>query len=382
MKDKNTMGINREIESLINQYFEKSEIKNFYDNLLKNASQTINPDINASSLDEKQLSLEVPIGIHERELINHITTFAEQKLSIEELIQLLLQLAYLTTLSGEISLASELCEDVILKCGSDPNFLKYLAEAYLSLARITWSQAYWDQSQKHVQTSYDIYTKLENKEGFAKCENMLATIYGEQGNTQKSLNHLEAGLTFLSDSNNIELRAMFEVNLGILYNITGDSGKSSWNLKNALEKYEKLKDTRRIGRVRHNIGMLHTKMGDYQAALEEFNQSISISLENGYLSNCAIGYIAKAYIYTKLKNSALADVFTDKAMEISYKINDTLSIADIYKIKGMIQSDLANFDLSEEFYENSIRLNKDFNSNLNKAESEDELHKLYDKMKE
>ncbi len=99
-------------------------------------------------------------------------------------------------------------------------------------------------------------------------------------------------------------------------------------------------------------------------------------MDNNYLSNCAVAYIGKAYVYTKLKNSALANAYTDKAMEIAYKINDTLSIADIYKIKGMIQNDMDNFQLSEEFFENSIRLNNDIESKLNEAESSAELGTL------
>ncbi|NWF89300.1 MAG: tetratricopeptide repeat protein [Ignavibacteriaceae bacterium] len=374
------MSLNKELVGILSQYFDKNEIAKFYHNIFDSVKLEDKTEIKLNKIDESQLSAKIPIGIKEREVINHLTTFAEQKLTKESFLALLLELAHLTTFSGEVSIATELSQDVIAKCESDDKLLKYLAEAHLSLARIAWSQAYWDQSQKEVSTSYKIYSKLKDKEGFAKCENMLATIYGEQGDIQKSLTHLETGLAFLADSDNISLRAMFEVNLGILYNISGDNGKAIWNYKNALQKYEKLNDARRIARVRHNIGMLFTKMGEYQSALEEFNQSISISLENGYLSNCAIGYIGKAFIYTKLKNSALAEVFTDKAMEISYKINDTLSIADIYKIKGMIQGDLENFDLSEELFENSIRLNDDFNSKLNKAESEDELNILYNKI--
>jgi len=119
-------------------------------------------------------------------------------------------------------------------------------------------------------------------------------------------------------------------------------------------------------------------MEKYDEALDEFNKCISLSLDNDYLSNCAIAYIGKAFVYTKLKNPQLADAYTDKAMEISYKINDTLSIADIYKIKAMVQSDLENFQLSEELFENSIRLNKDLDSKLNEAESSAELEKLLD----
>ena len=125
--------------------------------------------------------------------------------------------------------------------------------------------------------------------------------------------------------------------------------------------------------------MLYTRKESYDAALDEFNKCITLSLENDYLSNCAVAYLGKAFIYTKLKNPALADAYTDKAMEIAYKLNDTLSIADIYKIKGMIQNDMQNFELSEEMFENSIRLNKDIESKLNEAESSVELGELLKK---
>lgn len=379
MEDKKNSGMVKEIELLLNQYLGEKEAANFYQRLSKSALGDNESNSAQNQTDKDQLNSQIPIGMKERDLINGIITFTENKLQKDKQLELLLELAQLMTFNGEISIATELSDDVISKTEEDDSSLKYKAEAHLSLARIAWSQAYWDQSNKEVQEAYEIFAKIENKEGFARCENMLATVYGEQGEIEKSLEHLEKGLAFLADSENMELRAMFEVNLGILYNIKGDNGKALWNLKNGLEKYENLKDMRRIARVRHNIGMLYTKTGDHQAALEEFNKSITVSMENGYLSNCAIGYIGKAYVYTKLKNTALADVFTDKAMEISYKINDALSIADIYKIKGMIQNDLENFELSEELFENSVRLNEDFGSNLNKAESFTEMSDLYKK---
>ena len=52
-------------------------------------------------------------------------------------------------------------------------------------------------------------------------------------------------------------------------------------------------------------------------------------------------------------------------------------MADVYRIKGIIQKNLSNFSLSEEFFENSIRLNEDFNNKSNIAESSLELSDLY-----
>ena len=57
-------------------------------------------------------------------------------------------------------------------------------------------------------------------------------------------------------------------------------------------------------------------------------------------------------------------------------INDRLSIADIYKVKGVILSNLKNYDLAEELIENSLRLNKDTQNKLNYAESSSEIGKL------
>ena len=73
------------------------------------------------------------------------------------------------------------------------------------------------------------------------------------------------------------------------------------------------------------------------------------------------------------RSSAASDVYKRQAMEIACKLNDTLSIADIYRVKGIIQSNLNNFELSEEFFENSVRLNDDFESKYSKAESSQEL---------
>ena len=172
---------------------------------------------------------------------------------------------------------------------------------------------------------------------------------------------------------------MILTNLGIINAIQGNYEKAIWNCKKSVEKFELLNDTRRLSRVYHNIGMLYTRLEKFDAALDEFNKCITISLANDYLSNCAVAYIGKAFIYTSLKNYSLADAYTDKAMEIAYKINDTLSIADIYKIKGMIQNNLNNFQLSEELFENSIRLNKDMENKSNEAETSVEMSKLLEK---
>ena len=78
-----------------------------------------------------------------------------------------------------------------------------------------------------------------------------------------------------------------------------------------------------------------------------------------------------------MNDYTLAEAFSDKAMEICYKINDKLSIAEVYKVKGIIQKHLTNFQLSENLLLTSLRINKEHNNRLNEAETYYERGLLY-----
>ena len=69
-------------------------------------------------------------------------------------------------------------------------------------------------------------------------------------------------------------------------------------------------------------------------------------------------------------------------MEIGYKINDRLSIADIFKIKGIIEKNFNNYVLAENHLNTSLRLNVELENLLNQAETLYEFGLLYKKMKE
>jgi len=375
-KNQNAIVV-KDIEKILSHFLTQKDVVEFTTELEKRKVTETKKDLSFKAKDSYQLNANLSHGSKERELIQSILSFSENRISEIAHYKMMHELSQLMISNGELKLAAEICEDLIIKIGGNNCYSSLEADSYLALAKIAWSQAYWEESVRYVQKSYELYKISENLNGYAKCENMLGTIFGEQGDVLEAYNHFKKGLEYFSDINDDSLRAMFELNLGILLNIQGEYAKAMWNFKNALNKFIRLKDTSRIARVRHNLGMIYTKIKDYQAAIEEFDASISISTERGYLSNCAIGYIGKAYIYTKLNNTDLAEAFTDKALEIANKINDTLSIADVYKIKGMIQSNLENYELSAEMFENSLRLNEDFENKMNTAESSLELSDIY-----
>ena len=95
------------------------------------------------------------------------------------------------------------------------------------------------------------------------------------------------------------------------------------------------------------------------------------------MQNLGITYLNKALVYILQADFDLASAFNDKAMSIASKINDKLSIAEVYKIKGIISRQKNNFDSSENSLLTSYRLNKDLNNQLNLAEVACELGILF-----
>ena len=91
------------------------------------------------------------------------------------------------------------------------------------------------------------------------------------------------------------------------------------------------------------------------------------------LPSLAVSYLSKAYIYTQSEDFILANAFADKALEVCFKLNDRLSIADIYKIKGIIERNLKNYSAAENYLLTSIRMNKELENEQNEAESSYEL---------
>jgi tetratricopeptide (TPR) repeat protein len=373
--NENNNNIINDLKSLIRIYFKDQDPNGFIDDLLKETEATpeSSPDLEKESF---ALDYELPNRIDYRLLIDRCVTKSESLLPEDIFYKLLLELSRTIQAIGENDLALELAQDLINKIEKKSEYDMLQADAYLMISKIYWSQAYWDDCNYYVEEAMKIYHTYSNNNGLAKSENMLGTLYGEKGEIALAEQHFEKALTYLSEDDDELSHSMILTNLGIINTIQGDYEKSIWNYKIALQKFDTLKNTRYIARTYHNIGMLYTRMEKYDAALDEFNKCITLSLDNNYLSNCAVAYIGKAFIYTKLKNSSLADAYTDKAMEIACRINDTLSIADIYRIKGLIHGEMENFQLSEEMFENSIRLNRDIESKLNEAESSIEMGNL------
>jgi tetratricopeptide (TPR) repeat protein len=370
--------INKELEVLVLTFFSESQAEKILAAIPVRSKPSAHIQMpKLKSTERKQLEFDFDESVDTNSQIEYLRTAADKIPVSENLFQFLLRLGQYSNYSGEYSIAVEIFEEIITETQKVNEFRSINAAALLAIGEIFSRQAKWQPSFDYIKKALAAYKKLNDLHGCAKCENLLGTVYGDMGNIDKASEHFIKSLSYLDNGASDLLKAKVEVNLGIMNNIQENYDVALAYFKRALRKFEKVSDLIRIAEIKHNIGMTFLKKNELQTALNEFDSAIQISTEHGFLQILNMSYLSKAFIYVKLNQLDLAEAFANKSLKLSYKINDKLSIADVYKIKGMIQRAFNNFNQSESYYLTSLRMNKDLKNELNEAETSYELGILY-----
>jgi adenylate cyclase len=308
--------------------------------------------------------------------VDRIITFSEKRLQPEKFCKFLIELARICLYEGKLDLANE----IFRKANKLSNNETQKAESLLGLADVFSRRANWSRSLEAINDAKSIFKSINDFKGIAKCENLLGTVYGETGNILKAKKHLLTSLSLINIDEDLELAANLFSNLGIVYNIQENPNLSITHLNRALSLYTKLGNNKKAAEVNLNIGLVHFDFGNYDAALIPLDMAIETSRKEGFLSVLCLTYLAKAQVLLKLDDLHYASEFVNKALEVSHNLDDKLTLADIYRVKGMIEKQLNNFVASETNLLNSLRINQSFNNEMNIAETSFELGLLYEEM--
>jgi len=357
------------VEEALKNFFDKAEKKDFL-NKLKGEVPSQETAKDSSTRDR---IIEISTSPQTRYQLDQLITFAESRLPEDKFIEFLIYLGQHTIIAGENSIAIEIHDKIIRLCGDKTGMANITANALLALGEVYSRQAQWELSITYLDKSIKIFRDENDTKGNIHCQNILGTIHGDQGNLNKAKEHFENALIALQEIKDTTLIGTIEINLGIINNMQGNYNEALSFLKRALLNFEKVGDLRRVAEIKQNLGMVYSKKKEYSTAINEFNESIELSIRSSYLQNLGIAYINKANVYLQLTDIDLAGAFADKAMEIANKINDKLSIAEVYKIKGIISNHKNQIDAAENSLLTSYRLNKDLSNQLNLAEVACEL---------
>jgi tetratricopeptide (TPR) repeat protein len=372
----------RLFNELLNSFFNEKEASEFRSLTELNSFKTLSPSLKIKAKDKRQIETEFPKGSKLGLNIDLLILYAKEKLESKKFSELLLSIGKFALNEGEGDLSLEIFERVIKESNRKPETAEYFAEANLLIAELYKKKTKWSLSFRYLRKSKKTYKKIANINGATKCSNMLGTIYGELGNFKRARLCFEESLELISRTNNHEIQGMIEINLGIINGISGDYQKSRFYFNKALKNFEKGADQKRLAEIYNNLGMLDYDADKLKQALKEFDMSIKSSTKINYLPLMGLSFLGKAVTYLKLNNLQMAASFSDKAMKVCNKVNDRLSVADIYKVKGIIERELGEIEKSEILLKTSLMMNIELGNKLNEAETSVELGRLYYKLKD
>ncbi len=362
-----------ELEELLKKYlgvdcFNKINLSSYP---AKEAADGISAKINAFYEDQLKINMS---DCSERMKIDRTITYSQKKLEPEKFQNFLLELGKICLSGGKLDIAAEIFKKV--KTSSNKSGIK--AESLLGLADVYNRRANWSKSLSNIAEAESLYKKTKDNLGVAKCENLIGITFSEMGDVETAKEHFHNSLTLIDPEKDMEMAAHLETNLGILDNVLGNSVESLIHFNKALGIYNKLQNRKNAADVTHNIGMVYLDSEEYELAVAAFDDGINTAKEGGFIPILCLLYHAKSRALVGMNALYYAAEFADKALEISHAIDDKLALADIYKVKGIIERQLKNFKVAEEYLLNSLRINNILGNEMNIAETSLELAILYE----
>ncbi len=364
-----------ELNSLLKQYLGEDELVHINQNL--NSPNRESDKVSELINDFYRNQLQIDTNNYcERIKIDRTITFSEKKLQADEYCKFLLDIGNLCLSGGRLNIA----EEVFRKTKRSSDKKTVMAESLLGLSDVYSRRADWKRSVKTVISAELLFRELNDNSGIAKCNNLLGIIFGEWGDLEEARKYFLNSRILINPETDLKMAANLDMNLGIIDSIQGNYDDSIRYFKSAQMSYLKLGDEKKVAKANHNIGMVYFESNDYNSAISSFDKAIEVARADRFMSVLCIVYLAKSQVLIKMNDITHAAEFADKSFEISYNIDDKLTLADIYKTKGIIERYLHNYDESENFLLSSIRLNTRLKNEQNIAESSFELAILYEEM--
>lgn len=300
--------------------------------------------------------------------IEHIITQCHLNLPEEEFLELLLALGDIFKIHGDLNRAEQVFSSVL---STTKNNLPagIVAEAYMKRGEIHSRMGRWKESVSDLNRSRLLFRTLKERTSLGRVENILGTNHAEQGNLKQAHASFERALTALEHSEEPEITGCVLMNVGIVHNIMGQFDQALAYLKRAQSCFEEEGAIHRLAELHHNLGMNYLSRLDFTQALSEFETSLRFALEGGATNLVGLGNLGKANARFRMKDYPLAVKLVNKAMQAFSMSSDRLSLADSYKLKGMIHRNMGQTSSAESYLQTSLRMNMELNNKLNIAET-------------
>jgi tetratricopeptide (TPR) repeat protein len=279
-------------------------------------------------------------------------------------------------LIGDWGRAHQLYEKALVKATLLENHGKY-ADIWRQIGRLFRKQGRWTDARQAHQQAISTYDVLHDRDGLAAGNNSIGAVFMEEGELRKAQRHFEKALEYLEGGTNYTTRGLVLNNLGIVANIRGKWDLAITRYQEAITFYDRIADRPGVARAYQNLGMTFADRDEWLKANEYFEKSLDITRVTGDRNQKALIYLNKIEVYIHLGDLALALIFCNKCLQIFSVSNDMRGVTEISKFLGVIHRIRQEWKASLKFFEQAVRLSKEYQLWLTLGETQFEKGLYY-----
>ncbi len=311
-------------------------------------------------------------SLAENDTLDHLLTLCHSELSEQNNINVTLGIGDIFKNHGELARSEELYS-LALAGAEHAGDEGLVAEAYLRRGDVFSRQGKWEVCENDLDQSRKIYRKLNEHVSVGKIDNITGTNCAIQGRMKQAQTYYRRALSSFERFEDARMTGTVLMNLGIVYNILGQYEEALLQYQRALSFFEKVGDRERVAELHHNMGMSYLLKGEYKQALSEFNRVGALVSVSSSINLFGLASLGKANACFHLKDLRMALSFVHQALSCFTASNDRLSIADSYKVKGMIHREMKKYNFASSYFQTSLRMNMELKNQLNTGETYYEL---------
>jgi len=165
-----------------------------------------------------------------------------------------------------------------------------------------------------------------------------------------------------------KLKAVALLKIGIVYYYHGDYNKAIDYYNQSLAISEKLGELKGIYYSANNIGLIYTNQGDYEKALEYLNRALKSaeSLKDSVgVSNC---YANIGGIYSQMSIYDKAIEYYLKALKVFERVGNEMGKCSCYNNIALIYSNLSDFDKAIGYYFRALKIAEKLGNKISTAQ--------------
>jgi tetratricopeptide (TPR) repeat protein len=248
----------------------------------------------------------------------------------------------------------------------------YMDDAYKNMVLAYFYEGNYDSTLAFNFMRLELAEKTGNNYKEADINNNIGKIYYYQGDYEKAFQYFLKSNEISKKLGDKEGLSATFLTLGAIYYEQGNYEKALDNYFQSLNNAEALSDTGVMSYVSVNIGHIYKEQEKYKEALEYYKKTMqfqeAIDEQQGMIST----YNSLANIYSYLDQYDTSEFYYTKALELSNSLNNNrglgmtynnlgshyLLISNKLKERGLEDSASVFLNKSLQYYENSLRINK------------------------